>query len=40
MSGVVSSADPVVLALDDNTEIEVTTEVLSQALDQGLVSKL
>jgi len=40
MSGVVSSADPVVLSLDDNTEIEITTEVLSQALNQGFVSKL
>ena len=40
ISGVVSSTNPVVLSLDDNTEIPITAGVLGQALEQGIVSRL
>ena len=40
VSGIIASASPVVLALDDNTEIEVPLNVLGQALKAGIVSKL
>lgn len=40
VSGVIASASPVVLTLDDNTEIEISRNVLGQALKAGIVSKL
>ena len=39
VNGVVQSANPVVLALDDDTEIRVTTDVLANAVAEGLVVK-
>ncbi len=40
VSGIIASASPVVLTLDDNTEIEISRDVLGQALQAGIVSKL
>jgi len=37
VNGVVESTDPVVLSLDDDTEIQVTYEVLQNALSEGIV---
>jgi len=37
--GVLSAADPVVLSLDDATEIRTTADVLHSAVREGLVSK-
>ncbi|MCH2131580.1 MAG: thiamine pyrophosphate-dependent enzyme [Pirellulaceae bacterium] len=40
VTGVVASSNPVVLSLDDNTEIPISANVLGQALEQGIVAKL
>ena len=39
VNGVLASTEPVVLSLDDDTEIEVPMDVLRQAIAQGFVSK-
>ena len=39
VTGVVSSMDPVVLSLDDNTELQITVDLLQKAIAQGVVAK-
>ena len=39
VTGVVSSMDPVILSLDDNTELQITVDLLQKAIAQGVVAK-
>ena len=39
VSGVLSSVNPVCLTLDDNTQIEVSLDVLRRAIEKGVVSR-
>lgn len=39
VTGILTSLDPVTLSLEDNTEIEIDSAVLRQAVAQGIVSK-
>jgi hypothetical protein len=40
VTGVLESAEPVVLALDDKTEIRTTSQILQNAISEGLVVKV
>jgi pyruvate/2-oxoacid:ferredoxin oxidoreductase beta subunit/NAD-dependent dihydropyrimidine dehydrogenase PreA subunit len=40
VNGVLESAEPVVLALDDKTEIRTTSQILQNAISEGLVVKV
>ena len=38
--GVLKSVDPVVLSLDDNSELRITKELLDQAVGEGLIASV